>query len=146
MIVEIVMILPLFLAMIFMIMELGHIAFKTILVNHVAYEVARIGSLTAGDNPLTRRPGNYVRQMESALKDMLPDAKLKSRRERTLSDPQAGKWNQDLIVTIDYPSPLVFPMSSFILANQPPPGLERIPGSRWIRANVRMPIEQPLYK
>ena len=46
--VELLLVLPVFMLLLFFIMELGNLAYQTILVHHCAYELARIGSLVAG--------------------------------------------------------------------------------------------------
>lgn len=142
-VVELVLILPVFFLVVFMIMELGNIAFQTILAHHVAYEVARIGSLTARTNMGAELP------MEEHLKKMLPRAFLQYREEATLPDPQTfGETvNHDLVVTVNYPAPLIFPMTSVLFSNSAGPVKKKISSPvRWIKAEVRMPVEQPLFK
>lgn len=138
---ELILILPVFFLVVFMIMELGNIAFQTILAHHVAYEVARIGSLTARTNL-----GAEI-AMEEHLKKMLPRAFLQHREEATLTDPQAEITNYDLVVTVNYPAPLIFPMTSVLFSNSAGPVKKKISSPvRWIKAEVRMPVEQPLFK
>ena len=45
--VEVLLVLPVFLFVVFTIMEIGFLAFHTILIHHAAYESARFASLTA---------------------------------------------------------------------------------------------------
>ena len=44
---ELMLILPVFMLMIFFVLEYGNIAYHMILANHASYEFARIGSLVA---------------------------------------------------------------------------------------------------
>ena len=46
--IELLLVLPVFMLLLFFIMEMGNMGFQTILAHHCAYELARIGSLVAG--------------------------------------------------------------------------------------------------
>ena len=46
--VELLLVLPVFMLLLFFIMEMGNLGFQTILAHHCCYELARIGSLVAG--------------------------------------------------------------------------------------------------
>jgi len=48
--VELLLVLPVFMLLLFFIMEMGNLGFHTILAHHCAYEMARVGSLVAGPN------------------------------------------------------------------------------------------------
>ncbi|MCX5784378.1 MAG: hypothetical protein NTX59_01685 [Elusimicrobia bacterium] len=134
--------------LIFCIMEIGNLAYQTILVHHCAYELARIGSLVAGPNGGGYGGGNEVSKMNSTLKEMLPTATLDSSRESRPygPDPQSAATgnnytSQDLRVTLTYPVKLVFPGSSVMLSD--PPRSRRI---KTISVTVRMPIEKPFFQ
>ena len=145
--VELMLVLPVFFMMLFFIMEIGNIAFQTILANHCAYELARIGSLVAGptgyDGKKTQtNVGRANRKMQSVSKSMFPHSSVQitSRVVNTSWDEQAQRVNEDLIVTLRYPAKLIFPGSSYALADNPK--------SRRIKnltVSVRMPIEKPFY-
>ena len=49
--VEMMLILPFFFLIIFGVMEIGNIAFQTIVAHHAAYEAVRVGSLVAACGP-----------------------------------------------------------------------------------------------
>jgi hypothetical protein len=135
--VELLLVLPVFMLMIFCIMEIGGLAFQTILVHHCAYELARIGSLVADG-------GDANGKMQSALSTMFKDGgqiSLTSGAEVTGQDPQSGQMTSDLVVTLVYPAKLVFPGSSYLMSDSP-----KELRVRKITAKVRMPIERPFFK
>ena len=49
--VELMLILPVFLLMIFFVLEYGNIAYRTIVLNHASYEFARIAALVGTEKP-----------------------------------------------------------------------------------------------
>jgi hypothetical protein len=132
------LILPVFLTIVFTIMEMGYIAFQMILLNHATYEVARVGGMTR-----TSSGSGVVRANCDDLKDLMHriilSADVFCRVEDTPpQDEQAHLTNKDLIVTGTNSVKLIFPISSLLLSK--PQGS----GHRLIAATVRMPIEQPL--
>ncbi|MDD2772810.1 MAG: TadE/TadG family type IV pilus assembly protein [Elusimicrobiales bacterium] len=148
-VVELLLILPVFLMMIFFIMELGNVAFQTILVHHCAYELARIGSLIAGPNQSNARNGQVSTglarsKMQAALQEMFPQTYGRAVLSVTIGssrpDPQSGSTNEDMVVALTYPARLVFPFSSRMLSSP------NSRGYRKIMATVKMPIEKPLFK
>ena len=140
MIVEMLLILPVFLTIIFTIMEMGNLAFQMILLNHATWEVARIGAMTAtprgGGSPAVNS-----NLLKSRLQAILATADIKeSHKESTVLDHQAGQMNYDLVITSAYKIPLIFPISNILLSK--PKGS----GKREVYVTIRMPIEQPLAK
>lgn len=143
------MILPVFLWLVFVIMEIGYLSYRMIVLQHMAYETARIGSLTT--TPTEARPGCPRPQvseaaMTAALDRMaavsagqLSALQLSYTMERSLRDPQEGCDNFDLVVTLSRRMPLIFPMTRVLLGSGG--GNERL-----VAATVRMPIERPLFK
>ncbi len=129
------LILPVFLTIVFTIMEIGYVSFQLILLNHATYEVARIGGMT-----WTRPPGLGCGKLGEFMKQILPAAKVACDVEPTLHDQQADQDNSDLIITGSESVRLIFPISSVILASP------RGSGTRLLSATVRMPIEKPLKK
>ena len=134
-VVEMLLILPVFLSMVFLIMETGNISFRLIVLNHATYEVARIGGMT-WSNPAMRGNG----RLNEKMRMILPEAVVDCVPESTLVDPQAEQSNEDLRCTGTENVKLIFPVSSIILSK--PPGR----GTRELKATVRMPIEKPLMK
>ena len=134
-VVEMLLCLPVFLAIIFTIMEIGYISFHMILLNHATYEVARIGGMTT-----TSPPAHGCDKLDSFMKQIILSASVSCRFEDTLTDPQSLQPNRDLVITGSNSIKLIFPISSVILAQ--PKGT----GERLIKAVVRMPIETPLKK
>jgi len=148
-VVEMLLILPVFFTIIFTIMELGHMAFWVIVLNHATYEVARLGSLTAGSNPGPSRqmaPTDVKGRMAGWMSQALRSATVDSRFEKTSFDAQALRDNYDVVVTAKYPVRMVFPLSSILLSSRllcpQGPGFGRC----YVTATVRMPVEQPLYR
>ncbi|MFH1618427.1 MAG: TadE family protein [bacterium] len=159
--VELLLILPVFMLMIFYIMELGNIAYQTILANHAAYELARIGSLVAGpgmedfgrvrsddideseaEREMTRVMKEHM--FRGQLSDLL---EVRAKKEKTLDDPQSLQKNYDLIVTLKYPIKLIFPVVSSNHENFPYLGLANDNnGIRNITVTMRMPVEKPIWK
>ena len=147
--VELLLALPVFMLILFFIMEIGNLAYQTILVHHCAYELARIGSLVAGPNGGGYGGGNENSKMKDILKEMLPNATLDplpSREPRSYGpDPQSAATyiGEDLKVTLTYPAKLVFPGSSCFLSDGFPPKCTRI---KSIVVTVWMPIEKPFFQ
>jgi len=128
--------------MAFTIMEIGHLAFRTILLHHAAYEVARIGSLSAvaaaspGCPPPSLRTGKMKTVGQAILKDVTVGAAM----ETTLTDPQENCPHYDVVVSMTQRVPMIFPMTGLVLSNVSDKQ------HRVLQAQVRMPIERPLFK
>lgn len=140
--VELLLVLPVFMLMLFFIMEVGNLAYQTILAHHCAYELARIGSLVAGPSGGGSGGGNQLSKMNAVLKEMFPNSssiQLSASTEKTLYDRQSRQRGQDLVVTLVYPAKLIFPGSSFFLSDAP-----RTKRVKTIKVTVMMPIETPL--
>ena len=148
--IELLLVLPVFMLLLFFIMEMGNMGFQTILAHHCAYELARIGSLVAGgrissSGGLTGGgQGLANAKMGSVLKQMFPlspGVSVNGSLVPTLMDPQSGQMGQDLLVTLRYPAKLIFPGSSYFFSDPPK-------GSRTMRivVMVRMPVEQPYFQ
>lgn len=149
--VELLLMLPFFMWMIFLCMELGNIAHQIIVAHHAAYELARIGSLVAGpmggerDSVMASQP-RAAQAMHLALVEMFPayydkidisDVTI----EQTTNDPQAaGHKNEDLVLTMKYPIELHYPMTSLVLGDGG--GTNK----KTIYVGMRMPIEKPMFR
>jgi len=137
--VELLLVLPMFFFFIFAIMEIGNIAFQVIVANHGVYEIARIGSLTAG--PPDGNIGVATQRMNAVKSKMFPNpgrVSISARRQVTQTDPQLENHaNADLIVTLKYKANLVFPITRYVLSK--PLGS----GTQTITVTARMPIESP---
>ena len=133
---EMLLVLPVFLTIVFTIMEMGYMAFQMILLNHATYEVARVGGMThcLPSGSITGGCG----QLPQLMTKILRSARVFCRVEDTLMDNQAMNMNKDLVVTGTNRIKLIFPISSLILSK--PMGSGYLP----ISAVVHMPIEQPL--
>ena len=127
-----ILILPVFLGIVFTIMEIGYVSFQLIVLNHATYEVARIGGMT------WLQPSGGAAKLSTLMASILPIATVSCSEDKTLMDPQAQLQNMDLVCTGSESVRLVVPISSIILAK--PAGS----GKRTLVATVRMPIEQPL--
>lgn len=141
--VELMLILPVFMLMIFGILEYGNIAYHQLLANHASYEFARIGAMVAVKDP-SGQPNNWtVQQKITQAKRRVFGAsgdriKVSVKMETTGQDPlYTPHRHQDIVVTVKYPVTLVFPGTSFLLASKP-----RKQGIRFIEAEARMPVEK----
>jgi len=140
--IEVLLMLPIFMMMAFTIMEIGHLGFRTILLHHAAYEVARFGSLSAiaAAVPGCPAPALQGAKMQQVGKKILKDATVGATLDRTLTDPQEGCANYDVVVTMTQRVDHIFPMAGLILSNTS----DR--KARTLAAQVRMPVERPLFK
>lgn len=141
--VELVLILPVFMLMIFFILEYGNIAYHTIIANHASYEFARIGALTGAKRPSDRVDLGLISPKIEAAKNKVfgSDAQriqVAVRTQDTGVDPMYTRHtHQDVVVTVTYPVRLIFPGTSWLLASEP-----RKEGIRKIKATTRMPAEK----
>ncbi|MBI5883488.1 MAG: pilus assembly protein [Elusimicrobia bacterium] len=140
-IVEVILILPLFLAIVFTILEMGNIAYNLIIIQHATWETARYGAMTAVPAGGKTGPNVSKAKLQTFLQRIVPAATVKAAfPDMTIADPQAGVNCYDLVLTTEYPIPLIFPISNLALSK--PPGA----GKRTVEITLRMPIEQPLLK
>jgi hypothetical protein len=135
--VEMMLILPVFLGIVFTIMEIGYVSFQLIVLNHATYEVARVGGMT------WLLPSGGPGQLDRLMTSIIPIATVSCQEDvgsnpKAMLDPQSGVQNSDLRCTGSENVPLVFPISSILLAK--PAGS----GHRALSATVYMPIERPL--
>ena len=141
--VELMLVLPVFLLVIFFVLEYGNLAYRTLILNHASYEFARIAALTGVETP--SGPANRTIMMQkidhSKRKVFGKEAErigVQIKVEGTGIDPMYKKHrHQDVVVTLTYPVKLVFPGTSYILADEP-----RREGMRKIHASARMPVEK----
>lgn len=140
---ELMLILPVFMLMVFFVLEYGNIAYHTLIANHASYEFARIASLVAVKKPSGRPDRTVMTQKINQAKQKVFGSKANGigvtvKVETTGTDPMYKKHrHEDVIVTVTYPVRLAFPGTSFILASEP-----RREGVRKIKAVARMPIEK----
>jgi len=145
-VIELLLILPVFMMIIFVILELGGIAYHTIMAHHVSYELARVGSMVgvkshSGGTDKSRVDG----KMKEALQKIVGmrragQMQFSAVLQQTGMDPQVPfHSNQDLVVTLIYRVDLAYPLTSYIFADEP-----KKLGIKRIKASVRMPVERPL--
>lgn len=140
---ELMLILPVFMLMIFFVLEYGNIAYHTIIANHASYEFARIASLVAVKKPSGRPDRTVITQKINQAKQKVFGSKagrigVNVKVETTGTDPMYKRHrHEDVIITVTYPVHLIFPGTSFVLASEP-----RREGIRRIKAVARMPIEK----
>lgn len=140
---ELMLILPVFMLMIFFVLEYGNIAYHTIIANHASYEFARIASLVAVKKPSGRPDRTVITQKINQAKQKVFGSKagrinVSVKVETTGTDPMYKRHrHEDVIVTVTYPVNLIFPGTSFVLASEP-----RREGIRRIKSVTRMPIEK----
>ena len=141
--VELMLILPVLMLMIFFILEYGNIAYHTIIANHASYEFARIGALVGTSKPSGRANTSIMANKINAAKQKVfgADAQrigVRVRVQNTGTDPMYKKHqHEDVIVTVVYPVRLAFPGTSWLLASEP-----KKEGIRKVEATTRMPIEK----
>lgn len=140
---ELMLILPVFMLMIFFVLEYGNIAYHMIVANHASYEFARIGALVAVTKPSGRPNRSTITSKINQAKQKVFGSKsggigVNVKVETTGTDPMYKKHrHEDVVITVTYPVKLLFPGTSFVLASEP-----RREGIRKIRAVTRMPIEK----
>jgi len=136
--VELLLVLPVFMLLLFCIMEIGNLGFQLILAHHCTYELARIGSLIAGPNGTGSGGGLSLAnaKMKNAVQKMLPSAQVSGSLVMTGYDQQAKVPTKDIKVTLTYPARLIFPGSSFILEDAPKGSRKRT-----LTVEMRMPVE-----
>ncbi|MBR5151427.1 MAG: pilus assembly protein [Elusimicrobiaceae bacterium] len=141
--VELLLILPVFLLMIFFVLEYGNIAYRTLVLNHASYEFARIAALVGVDKPSGIASRTVMQQkIDQAKRKVFGQEaerlNVQVKVETTGVDPMYKKHrHQDVVVTVVYPVKLSFPGTSYILADEP-----RREGVRKLRATARMPVEK----
>ena len=145
-VVELILILPVFMMIIFVILEMGNIAYHTLLAHHISYELARVGSMVGVRKPSGATDSTRIAsKMKEALVKAVGPSKaskiqISSVLQKTGVDPQVdGHVNEDLVVTLVYRIDLSYPLTSFIFADPP-----KKYGVKRIKASVRMPVERPL--
>lgn len=141
--VELCLILPVFMFMVFFVLEYGNIAYHTLIMNHASYEFARIGALVGSSKPSDRPNRTIMTQKINQAKRKVFGSEAERvsvnvKVETTGVEPMYPKHrHEDVIVTVTYPVKLIFPGTSFILATEP-----RREGKRRIKASARMPVEK----
>ena len=142
-VVELLLILPIFMLLIFFVLEYGNISYHTLIMNHASYEFARIGSLVGVNKP-SGKPNRttIVQDIERAKRKVFGKEadriQVNVKIENTGIDPMYKKHShEDVVVTITYPVKLIFPGTSFLLATEP-----RKEGMRKIKSVARMPVEK----
>ena len=145
--VELLLVLPVFMLLLFFIMEIGNMGFQTILAHHCAYELARIGSLLVGTRGDMTGGGEGLAniKMRNVVKQMFPSTDVQVEGalvdNNISADPQSGQQSRDWLVTLVYPAKLIFPGSSYFLADEP-----KNARTKKITVKVRMPVEQPYFR
>ncbi|MBI4370073.1 MAG: pilus assembly protein [Elusimicrobia bacterium] len=155
--VEVALIFPIFLIVVFGVMQMGHIATMTLVVNHAAFEVARIGAIASegiasGDEVSCSQASINKRKMLSVARgifDRWPGRlvePLDVQKVKTLNDPEVDRPNCDITLTLRYKMPLIFPFVNVMLARPPYGGYDPEVGMfRLIVGESRMPLEVPIW-
>lgn len=145
-VIELMLILPIFMMIIFVILEMGNIAYHTIIANHVSYELARVGAMVGVRKPSGAADKSRINgKMKEALIKIVGLRKsqgiaFQANLEMTGIDEQYKKHiNEDLLLTLTYRVDLSYPLTSYIFADEP----KRL-GIKRIKTAVRMPVEKPL--
>ena len=146
-VVEMMLILPVFFTIIFTIMDMGNLAFQLILLNHATYEVARVAGMTRQLKDPYAPPINTCDDLKPLMKSIIANAEVECRLENTLADPQVkstAHQNMDVVVTGTFPVAFMFPLSSMLMSSKLlcPKGPGN--GRCFVSTTVRMPVERPL--
>ena len=141
--IEVLLILPVFMLLIFMIMQIGFFSFQAIVTHHGAYEVARIASLTAEKSGCTSCWTVSQVKAQAAADKMFKDATVKVKEMPTGNDFQESCLHCDVEVRMTRRIPVHLPMINVFMSkvsdNCDSKGC-------LVTAVVRMPIERPLEK
>jgi hypothetical protein len=146
-VIELMLILPVFMLIIFTILEMGNIAYHTLMANHIAYELARVGAMVGVRKPSGAADKSRINS--EIKKALLKIAGLRKAQgiafradlQMTGIDEQYKKhMNEDLILTLTYRVDLSYPLTSYIFADEP----KRLGIKRLKNIQVRMPVEKPL--
>ena len=140
--IEVLLILPVFMLLIFMIMQIGFFSFQAIVTHHGAYEVARVASLSAEKNSPCWTVSQQV--VNDTNNKMFTDAEVTAGEEPTLKDPQEDGMHCDVKVTMKRKIRVHLPMIGRFMKAASPSSCDA-DGCRVV-AVVRMPIERPLEK
>lgn len=155
--VEVALIFPIFLIVVFGVMQMGHLAAMTIIVNHATFEIARIGAISSeGFRPGERASCSSAKVnvgkmtgMARQIFERWPGEVVEPIQHRvvpTLQDPEAKRPNCDLVVTLQYQLPLVFPFVNLFFAQPPLGGYDPDVGMyRLVVGESRMPLEVPIW-
>ncbi len=141
--VELMLILPVLMLIVFFILEYGNIAYHTIIANHASYEFARIGALVGTNKPSGKANTGTMRNKINAAKTKVFGADAQRitvgvKVQQTGIDPMYKKHrHEDVVVTVVYPVRLIFPGTSWLLASEP-----KRNGFRKVTAVTRMPVEK----
>ncbi|MDR0734887.1 MAG: pilus assembly protein [Elusimicrobiota bacterium] len=145
-VIELMFILPVFMMIIFVILEMGNIAYHTLIANHISYELARVGAMVGVRKPSGAADKSRINgKMKEALIKIVGLRKsqgiaFKADLQMTGIDEQYKKHvNEDLIVALTYRVDLSYPLTSYIFADEP----KRL-GIKRITVLTRMPVERPL--
>ena len=145
-VIELMLILPVFMMIIFVILEMGNMAYHTIMAHHISYELARVGSMVgvrkhSGSADSSRINAKMKEALQrTAGQRRASEMQFSAALQQTGIDPQVKEHvNQDVVVTLVYRVQLAYPLTSYIFADNP-----KKLGIKRIRAIVRMPVERPL--
>ena len=141
--IEVLLILPVFMLLIFMIMQIGFFSFQAIVTHHGAYEVARIASLTAEKGtPCWQVQDALVRNAAQKMFGDLHGQGARAEERETRPDPQEKGMHCDVVVTIERKVKIHLPMIGPFMKLASPGSCDA--DGCTISAVVRMPIERPL--
>lgn len=159
--VEVAVIFPIFLIVVFGVMQLGHIAAMTIVVNHATFEVARIGAIAseglesgqAASCASAKINRGKMTQVARRIFEKWPGKVVEpvgARAAKTLPDPEPTpsgdmRNNCDLLVELEFQLPLIFPFVNIFFAREPYGGVNERGFYRKIIGQARMPLEVPVW-
>ncbi|MDD4004073.1 MAG: pilus assembly protein [Elusimicrobiaceae bacterium] len=147
--VELLLVLPVFLMVIFLIMELGMLCYQMLLVNHAMYEVARICALSAG--PKDARNGRRcdektgkANQLFGQMFGTSADGIIQFQQVTAICEPdgqQDGQNDveyQDMVVEAKFKLKLFFPLTCHALGDCGHM-------TKDFDARLKMPVEYPVW-
>lgn len=136
--VELILVLPVFAFLMFLLMEICNICFQAVFATHVAFECAHGAALAEGPSNHGSGGGGGQSKANDVLAQLLPStsASVTVSKESTGSDPQTGQPTADLKVTLRWPVNFLFPGLKTIL---------KTGGLDVLKITVPMSVEYPAY-
>jgi len=137
--VEIVLVLPVFLFFMFLVMEICNICFQALLATHLAFECAHGAALADGPSNYGSGGGGGQGKATSVLQSKVgnrPGVFVTVLTVGTGTDPQTGRATKDLTAIVNWRVKFIFPGMQAIMT---------LGGFEDLNISVPMTVETPAY-